>query len=230
LPERETTLNFIASRLTPDTVRKRLPIWGFVAGSVILFIFAGCGTLKNGRSWGEDAFYPVDFKKISHAAFNAFFDLQTLIPAAGALIFAVDDFDDEVSDWATDHNPIFGSDQNAKDASDVLRAEFFVTALATPSGNDARKWTYAKTKGLGVELAALGTTLGVTGLLKATTDRDRPDCSTPVQRIRYASNETNYCPQCQTGGKLLADRALSRLLKKDWPRTVEELEAIKRRD
>ena len=45
-----------------------------------------------------------------------------------------------------------------------------------------------------------------------------PDCGTAVQRIRYASNETNYCPQCQTGGKLLADRALSRLLKKDWPR------------
>ena len=45
-----------------------------------------------------------------------------------------------------------------------------------------------------------------------------------VRRIRYASNETNYCPQCQTGGRLLADRALSRLLKEDWPRTPEELE------
>jgi len=52
-----------------------------------------------------------------------------------------------------------------------------------------------------------------------------PDCGTPVQRIRYASNETNYCATCQTGGKLLADRALSRLLKKDWPKTVEEWEA-----
>ena len=51
-----------------------------------------------------------------------------------------------------------------------------------------------------------------------------PDCGTPVQRIRYATRETNYCPQCQTGGKLLADRSLSRLLKKDWPRTIEELE------
>lgn len=51
-----------------------------------------------------------------------------------------------------------------------------------------------------------------------------PDCDTPIQRIRYASNETNYCPRCQTGGKLLADRALSRLLKKDWPKTVDELE------
>jgi formamidopyrimidine-DNA glycosylase len=51
-----------------------------------------------------------------------------------------------------------------------------------------------------------------------------PECGTSVQRIRYASNETNYCPNCQTGGKLLADRSMSRLLKKDWPRTLEELE------
>ena len=51
-----------------------------------------------------------------------------------------------------------------------------------------------------------------------------PDCGTRIQRIRYAASETNYCPRCQTGGKLLADRALSRLLKKDWPRSIEELE------
>ena len=55
-----------------------------------------------------------------------------------------------------------------------------------------------------------------------------PDCGTPVQRIRYARNETNYCPKCQTGGKSLADRALSRLLKADWPRTLEELESRRR--
>jgi formamidopyrimidine-DNA glycosylase len=48
-----------------------------------------------------------------------------------------------------------------------------------------------------------------------------PVCGTPVQRIRYADNETNYCARCQTGGRLLADRALSRLLKKDWPRSVD---------
>jgi formamidopyrimidine-DNA glycosylase len=50
-----------------------------------------------------------------------------------------------------------------------------------------------------------------------------PRCGTKIQRIRYASNETNYCPGCQTGGKLLADRALSRILRDDWPRTAEEL-------
>jgi len=55
-----------------------------------------------------------------------------------------------------------------------------------------------------------------------------PVCGAKIQRIRYATNETNYCPQCQTGGKLLADRALSRLLKKDWPRSLEELEEKRR--
>jgi len=53
-----------------------------------------------------------------------------------------------------------------------------------------------------------------------------PRCGTKIQRIRYASNETNYCPNCQTGGRLLADRALSQLLKKDWPRSPEELENL----
>jgi len=56
-----------------------------------------------------------------------------------------------------------------------------------------------------------------------------PVCAAPVQRIVFASNETNYCARCQTGGKLLADRALSRLLKTDWPRTLEELEALRAR-
>src|SRR5262249_49610543 len=50
-----------------------------------------------------------------------------------------------------------------------------------------------------------------------------PVCGAPVQRIRYAENETNYCPGCQTGGRILADRSLSRLLKDDWPRTIDEL-------
>jgi formamidopyrimidine-DNA glycosylase len=55
-----------------------------------------------------------------------------------------------------------------------------------------------------------------------------PRCGEKIQRIRYADNETNYCARCQTGGKLLADRALSRLLGSDWPRTLEELEILKR--
>ena len=56
-----------------------------------------------------------------------------------------------------------------------------------------------------------------------------PRCGSLVQRIRYADNETNYCATCQTGGKVLADRSLSRLLGSDWPRTLDELEALKKR-
>ena len=54
-----------------------------------------------------------------------------------------------------------------------------------------------------------------------------PVCGAPVQRIRYADNETNYCARCQTGGKLLADRSLSRLLHKDWPKTLDALEMLR---
>ena len=60
-------------------------------------------------------------------------------------------------------------------------------------------------------------------------DQPCPRCGEKVQRIRYADNETNYCARCQTAGKVLADRSLSRLLGSDWPRTLEELEALKRR-
>ncbi|MEP7325998.1 MAG: DNA-formamidopyrimidine glycosylase family protein [Gemmatimonadota bacterium] len=56
-----------------------------------------------------------------------------------------------------------------------------------------------------------------------------PVCDAPVQRIRYASNETNYCATCQTGGRLLADRSLSRLLKEDWPRSLEEMDELRRK-
>jgi formamidopyrimidine-DNA glycosylase len=59
-------------------------------------------------------------------------------------------------------------------------------------------------------------------------DQPCPRCGEKVQRIRYADNETNYCARCQTGGKVLADRSLSRLLGADWPRTLDELEALKR--
>ena len=54
-----------------------------------------------------------------------------------------------------------------------------------------------------------------------------PDCGAPVQRIRYAANECNYCAGCQTAGRILADRSLSRLLKADWPKTLDDLERVR---
>ncbi|MHC4558641.1 MAG: phosphatase PAP2 family protein [Planctomycetota bacterium] len=149
---------------------------------VIISVFvAGCGTLENGRGWGQDAFFPIDSKRISRAAHNAFFDSQTLIPLAGAAVFAIDDFDERVSDWAVKHNPVFGSEDNARDASDYLKTalevEAIATALATPSGDNPGQWAGSKLKGLGVEMVAIGATSSVTSWLKDATKRTRPDKS-----------------------------------------------------
>jgi len=145
----------------------------------ILFAVTGCGTLQNDRRWGQDAIYPADLKKIPYAAYHAFLDLQTLIPAAGALVFTVDHYDKKASHWATSHHPIFGSRDTASQASDYLSygigAETLVTALATPSGKDPEDWASNKAKGLGVELGAELATAGVTSLLKETTNRTRPN-------------------------------------------------------
>jgi len=149
---------------------------------VIIFVslsVTGCATLKNGRGWGQDAIYPVDLKGIPRAALNALLDPQTLIPAAGAIGFAVNGYDKKVSNWATKHNPIFGSEHNASNASDyllfALQAETLVTALATPSGNTPEDWANSKIKGIAVELGAELMTSGATSLIKDATGRTRPN-------------------------------------------------------
>jgi membrane-associated phospholipid phosphatase len=145
----------------------------------IVFAMTGCATLQNGRGWGQDAIYPVDLKRISRAAFNALVDPETVIPLAGALVFAVDGNDRKVSNWATKHHPIFGSEQKARNASDYLSiplpVEAVVTAFATPSGDDSKDWAYSKLKGMAVEGSAVLLTEGATGLMKDTINRIRPN-------------------------------------------------------
>lgn len=142
---------------------------------------AGCGTLPNDRGWGQDAFSPIDFDRVSRAAHDAFFNTNTLAPLAGALVFCIDDFDERVSDWAIKHTPIFGSPGDARDASDdlkvALEVEAVITALATPSGDTCGEWAGSKLKGAAVELIAVGATDGMTSWLKDATDRTRPDNS-----------------------------------------------------
>lgn len=150
------------------------------AGVILISFFAtGCGTLSNGRGWGQDAFVPIDADRVYRAAHDAFFNSNTLVPLASALVLSIDDFDERVSDWAVKHNPVFGSESNARDASDYLRAtlrvEAIITAITTPSGAVPEQWMVSKTKGFGVELAAAGATSGVTDWIKDATDRTRPD-------------------------------------------------------
>jgi hypothetical protein len=187
-----------------------------ITGAILILFFAsGCGTLPNGRGWGQDAFFPVDAGRVSRAAHNAFFNPNMLVPLASALVFGIDDFDDKVSDWAVKHNPIFGSETDARDASDYLRAalqaEAVITALATPSGAVPEQWMLSKAKGLGVELAAIGVTSSVTDLLKDTTDRTRPD----------ESSDRSF-PSSHTSGAfsymILANRNIDSI---DMPRALE---------
>lgn len=135
--------------------------------------------MPNGRGWGQDAFFPIDAGRISRAAHDAFFNSNTLVPLASALVFGIEDFDERVSDWAVKYNPVFGSKDDAREASDYLRAtlrvEAVITAFATPSGDVPEQWMVSKTKGLGVELAATGATSSVTDWIKDATDRTRPD-------------------------------------------------------
>ncbi|UCD50544.1 MAG: phosphatase PAP2 family protein [Phycisphaerales bacterium] len=147
----------------------------------ILVAAAGCGTLPDGSRWGQDAFSSFESNRIAGAAKKAFWHPNTLGPLAGAAVFAIDDFDERASDWAVKHTPLFGSESDARDASDdlklLLAVETLVTALATPSGDDVESWTRAKLKGMAVEAGAVAATQGLTGLLKSATDRERPDRS-----------------------------------------------------
>ena len=158
---------------------KRPSLIILLAMASITLPLTGCGTLNNGRGWGQDAIYPVDLKKIPRAALNALVDPQTFVPAAGAIVFGLSKWDKKVSHWATDHNPIFGSTKNAEDDKLYLEiplyTEVFITALATPSGDDSKDWVYSKVKGIAVEGAAELLTAGATSLLKDTTGRTRPN-------------------------------------------------------
>jgi membrane-associated phospholipid phosphatase len=156
---------------------KRSNLMVLFAVIFILFAVTGCGTLSNGRGWGQDAIYPVELKKIPRAALNALLDPQTLVPAAGALVFGLSKWDKKVSHWATEHTPVFGSSQNPIYLEIPLYTEVFVTALATPSGDDSKDWLYSKLKGIAVEGTAELVTVGAVSLLKDATGRTRPNGS-----------------------------------------------------
>ena len=137
--------------------------------------------MPDGHRWGQDAFHPIDLDRVSRAAHDAFFNVNTLAPLAGALVFSVEDLDQRASDWAVKHTTIFGSLRDASEASDDLRAaleiEAVVTALATPSGDTFNEWIVSKGRGVAVELVAASVTDNLTHWLKDNTGRTRPDKS-----------------------------------------------------
>ena len=106
-----------------------------------------------------------------------------------------------------------------------------ITRLHCATQSTLRQWTDALLKQFGDRFPGPGdiTAFRPDFAVHGRFGKPCPACGTKVQRIRYAENETNYCPRCQTEGRVLADRSLSRLLKDDWPKTVEELEGLSSR-
>jgi membrane-associated phospholipid phosphatase len=158
---------------------------GPVRVTVLLFLLlalAGCGgRLPNGRGWGQDATIAPGWERVKDAAVDAVLDPATWVPAGASLAFQIDDVDRDLSDWAVEHTPVFGSTQGARDASTFLHgtalAAYLATVVATPARDDGGGWAADKLRGVGVGAAAVLANYEITMGLKHATDRLRPDGS-----------------------------------------------------
>jgi hypothetical protein len=163
-----------------NVLSKVVPIFVMFSLSLItLPILQGCGTLSNGRGWGQDATLTPGWDRIKESAVNAALSPETWMPVAASLALQVDDMDKRISDWASKKTPVFGSNQNASNWANYLEdssgAVYFATVMATPSGDDPSGWLTAKVKGLAIGVAASGITSGSTSLLKKIAKRARPN-------------------------------------------------------
>ena len=144
-------------------------------------ISSGCGTLSSGRGWGQDVTLSPGWERIQQAAWNAVAAPETWAPAAGALAFRADHADNNVSEWAAKHTPVYGSQHNADQMStallDASGAVWVASGMVTPSGDSTGDWLEAKAKGFGVEGGAGAVTLGTVEVFKSTVRRPRPDGS-----------------------------------------------------
>ena len=146
---------------------------------LLLLLLTGCATLPNAPRWGENATLRPGWDRVESAATRAAFSPATWAPLSGAAVSWATGLDHTVSDWASDHTPVFGSQSGANHASDYLAgatfAAFALTVAATPSGTDPGEWTRNKAKGVAVDGAAILAANGLTELLKVTAGRVRPN-------------------------------------------------------
>ncbi|MEW6073755.1 MAG: phosphatase PAP2 family protein [Planctomycetota bacterium] len=150
-----------------------------LAALLLAALLAGCGTLPNGRAWGEDATLRPGGARIARAAAAAARDPWTWGPLVGAAVFSIDDWDEETSRWARRETPVFGSERDAARASDDLRTwaryAAHLSALATPSGEAPGEWLVNKGQGFLVEAGARSLNGLVTSGLKSAIGRERPN-------------------------------------------------------
>jgi hypothetical protein len=146
---------------------------------LVMLYVCGCATLPNGRAWGEDATYRPGWERIRESAGQAARDPWVWAPLLGAGLLQIEDWDRDVSDWARETTPVFGSQQAAEDWSDDLKSAsgiaFHASVLVTPSGPDPGDWLLNKARGYLVEGAAIWLTSRTTQALKDATDRERPN-------------------------------------------------------
>ena len=148
--------------------------------ALLLISFSGgCASLPEGARWGEDATYRPGWERIRLSAIDAARDPRVWIPAVGAGVLQLGDWDEEVSDWAVEHTPVFGSPRSADDWSDGLRAAsilaYHASVLALPGGEDS--WLQDKAKGYAVGISAAAVTALATQQLKSSIDRQRPNAT-----------------------------------------------------
>jgi hypothetical protein len=157
------------------------PVQPIAVSCLGLLFFSGCSTLASGQGWGANATIAPGWERVRTAAVQAAKDPWVWGPLAGAAVFQIDNLDRRTSDWARDHTPVFGSEQNATDWSDHLRSASVLaqlsTLVATPSGDDSTNWIMNKIKGGLVEEAAVSATGIATNQLKSASARERPNGS-----------------------------------------------------
>lgn len=139
----------------------------------------GCGTLPDGRRWGGDATILPGWRQIGRSAGQAAIDPQTWVPLAAAALLQIDNADHELSDWAREHTPVFGSPEDAQDAQSwtgqALDDSLYATMLLPPSGDTLGAWTVNKVRGAAVEFSAVAANNLAIDVLKDAAGRTRPD-------------------------------------------------------
>ena len=169
---RQIVKNLFRAALNFDRRTAALPIMFAV------LLVSGCTSSQNVRGWGRDATARPSRRTLAESALHAACDLETIVPLAAAVAFGAGGWDQQASDWAIRHHPVFGSTNNADNAADALMglliAEAAATAALTPSGDDPSPAT-SKLKGFVVEGAAVGASEGFSELAKTTVHRLRPD-------------------------------------------------------
>jgi len=147
--------------------------------STVCLLASGCATLPDGTRWGESATLTPGWERVERAALAAAKSPWVWGPLAGAAVLQIDSWDDDVSEWARDETPVFGSVNSAEDWSDGLRDAAVVgygaSVIAAPSGTPGGDWIVAKAQGAAVGVGAFVATSWVTSGLKSLTSRERPN-------------------------------------------------------